>query len=74
MVVRRDYLSGLYYHHAFKAHTAIFRWHFVAEKTISLSSEHTEYQYFSVDELSPMQRQRVLDCLNFDGQVKSAIF
>lgn len=68
------YLSGVYYHHEFNSHTFIFRCEIFDLKNIKLSSEHLEYRYFKIEQLKPMQRKRILDCINFNGTVKSAAF
>jgi len=71
------YMSGMYYHRAYNSHACIFRCRLatpLADAEIWLSPEHSEYRYFALDELSPVQRQRVEDCLNLDGTVKSAAF
>lgn len=68
------YLSGIYFHRAYDSHACIFRGEIAENAVITLSNEHSEYRYFSLDELSAIQRQRVNDCLSFDGQVKSAKF
>jgi len=67
------YLSGVYYHKAYNSHSCIFRCE-LEKGNIKLSSEHSEYRYISLDELSEVQRQRVMDCLQFDGKVKSNKF
>ncbi|AOS95566.1 RNA pyrophosphohydrolase [Microbulbifer aggregans] len=69
-----DYLSGIYYHKVYGSHVFIFRARFVDSGAIVLSSEHSEMGYFSLDALSPVQRRRVVDCLEFDGRVCSAKF
>ncbi len=74
-----DYMSGMYYHSHYNSHALIFRCHLIANpkdstEVITLSSEHSEYRYFKLDELSKVQRQRVEECINFDGRVKSAAF
>lgn len=68
------YMSGMYYHQAYNAHACIFYCKLPPDAEIRLSPEHSEYRYFTLNELSPVQRQRVEDCLNFDGKVKSASF
>jgi 8-oxo-dGTP diphosphatase len=68
------YMSGMYYHQRYNAHACIFRCDLPADAEIRLSSEHSAYRYFALDELSPVQRRRVEDCLGFDGRVKSASF
>lgn len=72
--VRIDYLSGVYYHRVYGSHVFIFRAHFDDSGVITLSGEHSEMDYFPLAELSPVQRRRVRDCLDFDGRVKSAKF
>jgi len=72
--VRIDYLSGVYYHRVYHSHVFIFRAHFTDASSIVLSDEHSELAYFPLLELSPVQRQRVEDCLQFDGRVRSAKF
>lgn len=68
------YLSGVYYHSALDAHAAIFRCQLQEGARVRLSSEHSEQRYFELDELSPVQRQRVKDCLGFDGNARSRRF
>jgi hypothetical protein len=67
-------MSGVYYHQAYNSHACVFRCQLPSDAEIRLSPEHSEYRYFSLDELSLVQRQRVEDCLSFDGKVKSASF
>lgn len=68
------YMSGMYYHSSYDSHACIFRCTIPANSKIQLSSEHSEYRYFSLDELSSVHQQRINDCLQFDGKVKSAKF
>ncbi|OTG64803.1 NUDIX hydrolase [Acinetobacter silvestris] len=69
-----DYLSGVYFHSAVTSHVFIFRCHLNANAQIKLSTEHSAYQWFDVEELSIIQKIRVEDCLNFDGHVISRHF
>lgn len=69
-----DYLSGVYFHSTVSAHTFIFRCHFTDQQKIQLSAEHSEYGWFDLVDLSPVQKRRVEDCLNFTGQVQSDAF
>ncbi|WP_066966214.1 NUDIX hydrolase [Microbulbifer sp. Q7] len=74
-----DYLSGVYYHRVYNSHVFIFRAHLKAcganrNGEITLSSEHSAYDYFALNDLSPVQRVRVEHCLNFNGEVQSAKF
>lgn len=68
------YLSGIYFHTIYEAHACVFRCEFKTTNQIKLSHEHSEYRYFDLNELNSIQRQRVEDCLGFDGRVKSAKF
>lgn len=68
------YLSGVYFHKRFHSHVFIFRCQIPTNSLIQLSHEHSEFRYFSLVELSAVQKQRVEDCLNFNGYVKSASF
>jgi len=68
------YMSGMYYHKEFNSHVCIFRCELSPDAAVKLSAEHSAYRYFALDELSPVQRHRVSDCIEFDGQVKSASF
>lgn len=67
--VQVDYLSGIYLHRHIQAHVHIFKCTLPQHANITLSEEHLEYRYFSLEELSAIQQQRVADCLNFSGQV-----
>lgn len=68
------YMSGVYYHTAYESHACIFRCTIPENGIIRLSSEHSEYKFFALDELSPIQFRRIEDCLLYDGKVKSARF
>ncbi|NNM59465.1 MAG: NUDIX domain-containing protein [Legionellales bacterium] len=68
------YMSGMYFHKAYHSHACIFRCDMQNGSEITLSAEHSDYRYFTLDELSAIQRHRVLDCLQFDGKVKSEKF
>ena len=69
-----DALTGVYYHASFEAHAVLFRCRLPDGAVPKLSEEHTEYRYFPVEELSPVQRLRVEDCLGFDGRARSRSF
>ena len=66
--------TGLYYHKNFNSQVGIFRCELPDEASISLSSEHSEYNWFDISELSDIQKLRVQDSLDFNGQVKSRAF
>jgi 8-oxo-dGTP diphosphatase len=67
-------LTGVYSHTALESHAFIFRCELTDGGPIVLSAEHSEFRYFPADELGPVQRQRVLDCLSYNGSVRSARF
>jgi 8-oxo-dGTP diphosphatase len=66
--VEIGYLSGVYSHSAVKSHAFIFRCDLPERVEIRLSSEHSEYRYSHPEELAPVQRRRVRECLNHDGR------
>jgi 8-oxo-dGTP diphosphatase len=68
------YMSGIYFHKAYNAQACLFRCEIPENSKIILSSEHSEYRYFELEELSPIQKIRIQDCLQFDGKVKSQKF
>ena len=72
--VRVEYLSGVYFHQAYNSHALIFRCHLLDDTEIVLSSEHSEYAYFDLDDLSKVQRIRIEDCLGHQGLVQSRSF
>lgn len=69
-----DYLSGVYFHSAVTSHVFIFRCHLLENQSIRLSSEHSEYRWFALSDLSDVQRIRVEDCLSYTGTVVSRAF
>ena len=72
--VKINYLSGVYFHSSYNSQAFIFCCAIDESAEIILSSEHSAYQYSSIDELSEVQKIRVQDCLGFSGYVKSAAF
>lgn len=71
------YLSGVYYHSAYQSQAFIFRCELIqpaAEMVIRLSHEHSEFAFHDINTLNAVQRQRITDCLNFNGVVVSATF
>ncbi|WP_168398058.1 NUDIX hydrolase [Acinetobacter indicus] len=72
--VQVGYLSGVYFHAAVQSHAFIFRCHLPEDAQIQLSDEHDEYRWFDLAQLAPVQRTRVEDCLNFQGNVISRSF
>lgn len=69
-----DAFTGLYYHKSFNAQVGIFKCHLPEEANITLSHEHSEYRWFDLSELSEVQKLRVQDAINFNGQVISRSF
>ena len=72
VLVTIEYLSGIYLHRSINSQVAIFRCSLPSGFSISLSSEHSEYRYLDLDDISPAQRVHVRDSLAFDGWVKTA--
>ena len=72
--IRIVYLSGVYSHTKIQSHAFIFRCELNKGSEIKLSAEHSEYRYFSTDELGAVQQRRVLECIGYQGQVRSARF
>ena len=69
-----QYLSGVYFHEVVTSHAFIFKCKLKPDMAIQLSSEHSEFAWFNVEDLSKTQKIRVMDCLNFNGQVISRRF
>ncbi|WP_318243510.1 hypothetical protein [Fictibacillus norfolkensis] len=67
-------LTGLYYHSSINTHAAIFRCRISEDAEIVLSSEHSDFKWVDIAELSESQRIRAQDALNFQGQVFSRAF
>ena len=72
--VQIAYLSCVYFHSAVTSHAFIFKCTLAEDAQIQISSEHSAFKWFNVEDLSPVQKQRVEDCLNFDGHVHSRSF
>ena len=70
------YLSGINYHKKHDSFALIFRCKLPAKTKIRLSSEHSDFNYFDLKnkEVSPIQRDRVKDCLRFKGKIISKIY
>lgn len=69
-----QYLSGVYYHKAYDSQVFILRCALPRPNEITLGLEHSEYRFFSFNELSTVQLQRVKDCVSYNGYVRSARF
>ncbi|SMD13152.1 NUDIX hydrolase [Pseudomonas sp. URIL14HWK12:I5] len=67
-------LTGVYYHKHYNSQAFIFRCSISEISKMTLSSEHSEYNFFPISSLSEIQAIRVNDCLNFSGIVTSRKF
>lgn len=74
LAIKILYMSGMYYHSTHNSQAGVFRCEVAHFNDLKLSPEHSEYGFFSLEELSPINQQRVKDCFAFDGFVKSAKF
>ncbi|MDQ0112559.1 NUDIX hydrolase [Paenibacillus harenae] len=72
--VRDVVLTGFYYHSKYNSQAAIFRCSIPEEMEITLNYEHSEFRWMHLSELSETHRIRVLDALEFNGQVTSRAF
>lgn len=72
--VTMHYLTGMYYHSSVNSHAFIYRCAMPDDARIILSEEHSEYRYFPIQDLNPVQRQRVQHCLAFEGVIQCASF
>ncbi len=66
--------TGLYYHKSFNSQVGIFKCQLPQRVQIKLSSEHSEYRWADVGELSEVQKLRVQDAIDFNGHVTSRAF
>ncbi|WP_299808705.1 NUDIX domain-containing protein [uncultured Shewanella sp.] len=74
VLVQVKCLTGVYYHQAYDSQAFIFLCELDDSHNICLSEEHSEYQYTPLSRLSKVQKQRVEDCLSYDGVVVSRKF
>ncbi len=72
--VQDPVLTGFYYHSRINAQVGIFRCSIPEDAEIKLSSEHSAFQWFRISELSEVQRVRVMDALEYQGNVISRAF
>ncbi len=72
--VRGVVLTGFYYHSRLNAQVGIFRCTIWQDAEIKLSSEHSEYKWMQISELSEIHRIRALDAIEYQGQVASRVF
>jgi 8-oxo-dGTP pyrophosphatase MutT (NUDIX family) len=70
------YFSGVNYHKKHDSFALIFRCKLPTKAKLRLNSEHSDFNYFDLksEEVSPIQRDRVKDCLRFRGKVISKIY
>lgn len=67
-------LTGFYYHKSYNSQVGIFKCVLPTNAAICLSSEHSEYKWFDISELSEVQRLRVTDAITYNGEVMSRAF
>lgn len=67
-------LTGFYYHSNINAQVGIFRCSIPSNKEINLSSEHSDYKWAELTELSEVQHIRAIDAIEYKGQIKSRSF
>jgi 8-oxo-dGTP pyrophosphatase MutT (NUDIX family) len=68
-------LTGAYFHEKYNSQAFIFRCEIADDSPqIILSSEHSASRFFTLEELSDVQRTRVTDCMAFSGDVISRKF
>jgi 8-oxo-dGTP diphosphatase len=72
--VRDVVLTGFYYHNRLNAQVGIFRCSIPTDAEIKLSSEHSDYKWMHLSELSEDQRIRAIDAMEYQGQVASRAF
>ncbi|MDQ5826387.1 MAG: NUDIX domain-containing protein [Chloroflexota bacterium] len=66
--------TGFYYHSSFDAQVGIFLCRLPQGAQFCLSSEHSEYGWFQVSDLSETQQLRVKDALEYNGSCVSRAF
>ena len=67
-------LTGVYFHSKFNSQVFIFSCTLTDTNAIQLSEEHSEYSFFPISELTEVQKIRVLDSINYSGNVVSRKF
>lgn len=66
--------TGLYYHSEFNSQVGIFRCGIMELHKIILSHEHSEYRFFDVDGLGPVQRIRVENAQKYGAAIAAQAF
>lgn len=74
LAVAIRHLTGVYYQGEHNTHSFIYRCELDHPETIRLGEDHSEWRFFSVEDLAEAQRQRVEECLAYGGVVSSACF
>ncbi|WOT05499.1 NUDIX domain-containing protein [Shewanella youngdeokensis] len=74
LTVTVNYLSGVYYHSAYNSQAFIFSCDINSDDSITLSSEHSQYQFVAISSLPKVQKARVNDCIQYHGVVVSCKF
>ncbi|MGP4071070.1 NUDIX hydrolase [Piscibacillus sp. B03] len=67
-------LTGFYYHSINNSQVAMFRCSLPEDEEIKLSHEHSDYDWFPIDELGEIQRIRARDAIEFQGDFISRSF
>jgi len=67
-------LTGVYFHSAYNSQAFIFRCLLPESFTIQLSNEHSDWQFWNINELSQVQQLRINDCVDYSGKVISRKF
>ena len=68
------HLSGVYYHESHNSHAFVFYCQFNDDLPITLSSEHSEFQFLDYSEVKGSHAQKIQDCLNYQGMTVSNKF
>jgi 8-oxo-dGTP diphosphatase len=72
--LQEEVLTGFYYHSNLNAQVGIFRACIPEGAEIKLSSEHSEYKWANLSELSEGQRIRAIDAIEYKGSIVSRAF
>lgn len=67
-------LTGVYYHASYNSQAFLFRCELPSPEHIQLSNEHSEWQFWNINELSSVQQCRISDTIAYNGVVISRKF
>ncbi len=67
-------LTGIYYHPHYSSQVLLFRCEIEKNCKITLSSEHSGYKYTPINDLTPIQKIRIQDAINYNRHVISRKF